>query len=356
MCVTELGTGKIAAYFGTANEEGEPYTEPVGDDNMFTTGPTDRGQPTQFAPGSSGKWPEGAFIVQFPKDETLTWRLGSREVTASIESNPCRKDPVYAKYDPAQYVAPKKPKPKPPEPKPKPPEPKPPEPKPPEPKPPEPKPPEPPPKAVDKPDVKKEATRKPKNYIKKKGQPKRKKKRAPKKKKTVTKKNEPAPLVLSGLTNLGKGVNIQSGDDDILGNASITATDSNTNVERVDDPKSVPDKIGDGTGGSKTGVKGGTGKTDKPPKRVAAKIRKRVKGAYPSDAPKLGRKVIVVLSLTVGSNGRVKSARIVRSAGKAFDRAAKKYAKKLIFYPAKIGSKKIESKVPWTFEFTPDDF
>ncbi|MFT7579767.1 MAG: TonB family protein [Myxococcota bacterium] len=326
MCVSPLDDGGMAAYFGWENEKDDVRTVPVGDDNMFLPGNADRGQPTLFPPGTPGSYPEGAFVVAF-EGESVTWRLGPRDLEVTRDSPRC---PTPSSAPPPTrdyaYVMPRQA----PEPIPVP-------------KPPEPKPPEPPTKAeTDKPDAKKEATREAKNHIKKKGQPKPKRPRKPRK--TTTQEDEPPPLVLDGLTSLSNGINIQSGEETILGDASVKATAENTNVKRVDDPSKVPTKIGDGTGGGRAA------------KCVAPKVKTRVKGAYPDDAPKLSRTVLVRLLLTVGIDGKVSAARVTRAAGKAFDREALKLGRRLRFSPATCDGEPIEKRIPWDVEFTPDEW
>lgn len=323
MCVMPLGTGATAAYFGYASELDEDWIEPAGDYNYFSPGAIDRSQPTQFAPGSSGRYPEGAFVVTFEGPE-LTWTLGNRAVTATPDAQRCPLPTTFAAQRDYAYVPPR-----PPEPPPKPPEP----------------PPEPPkPKATETvtetPDAKKPPTRTPKNQVQKKGQPKQRPKKTP----TKTPEPEPAPLVLSDLTDLGAGVAIQSGDSDILGDASVAATRENTNVELVDDPRTVPADVGDGTGG----VAGR--------KRVPPRVTKRVSGRYPDDAPRLSRSVVVRLSLKIGTDGSVIGVRVVKGAGGAFDREAKRVARQLRFSAGTIGGEPAEMWVPWVVEFTPEDW
>ncbi|TNF38348.1 MAG: TonB family protein [Deltaproteobacteria bacterium] len=330
MCVKVVSDRTAVAYLGWDNVEDEPLAFPVGEENRFSPGAADRGQPRSFLPGKGGEFPRGALEVSF-EGPSLTWHLGSRELVVTRDSAPCPQPTSFEELPTAALVLPKiTPPPEPP------------------------KPPEPPPepikpvvketeKVTDKPDEKKAPTRKPKNHIKKAGQPKPKnetKRESPK----DAPKNEPAPLVLTGLTKLGKGVAIQSGEQDILGDASVEANERNTNVEQVDDPDKVPDEVGDGTGGTRA------------PKRTPPKVKKRVRGVYPEDAPRLGRSVSVALSLLVGTDGTVKRVKIVRGAGGAFDREAEKVGRQLLFSPGLVDGTPTEQWVPWVVEFAPDDW
>ncbi|MCB9734428.1 MAG: TonB family protein [Deltaproteobacteria bacterium] len=325
LCVTNATPGTTIAFFGYANEADEARVEPVGGDNAFSPGEADRGQPTTFAPGSSGRYPKAAFSVAF-SGPSLTWKLGPREVEATPESPPCPVPERLRDLPDVAMVLPEKPPEPPPEP-PKPPEPEP-EPEPPKPEEPPPEPPksaEPPPKATPP-----------------RGQPKPTKP-VPK---DAPEPTEPPPLVLEGLTGLERGVGIQTGDTTILGDAGIAATRENT----------VPPRpaTGDGVeGGVPGGVPGGTvgAVVRKPPK-----VKRRVQGVYPDDAPRLGRAVVVGLSLLIGADGKVKQVKVVRGAGAAFDREAKVVGRKLEFYPATENGEPVEQWIPWTVEFTPDDW
>jgi protein TonB len=331
MCVKAVSDRTAIAYFGWDNVEEEPLTLPVGERNRFAPGLEDRGQPQRFDPGKGGSFPRGALEVPFD-GPSLTWHLGKHDLTVTRDSAPCPQPTTFAELPPSTLVLPKIAPPEPP--------------KPPEPivKPEPPKPVvKPEEKVAETPDPKKEATRKPKNYQKKEGQPKPKresKRESPK----DAPKSEPAPLVLTGLTTLGKGVTIQSGEENILGDARVEANERNTNVQQVDDPDAVPDKVGDGTGGTKA------------PKRTPPRVKRRVRGVYPEDAPRLGRSVSVALSLLIGTDGKVKQVKLVRGAGGAFDREAEKVGRQLLFSPGLVDGKPTEQWVPWVVEFTPEDW
>ena len=328
MCVKVVSDDTAIAYFGWENVEATTLSLPVGDENRFSPGAADRGQPQSFAPGKTGGYPRGGLGVPFD-GPALTWQLGKRTLTVTRASAAC---PTPTSFRDLQDIALVLPRVVPPEPA----------------KPPVPTPIElaakPTEKVAEKPDATKEPTRKPKNYIKKEGQPKPKqanKRESP----ADAPKNEPAPLVLTGLTHLGHGVNVQTGDSDVLGDSRVAANDRNTSVQQVDDPDQVPDKVGDGTGGSPPA-----------PKRTPPRVTRRVRGIYPEDAPRLGRPVDVALSLLIGTDGKVKQVKLVRGAGGAFDREAEKVGRQLLFSPGRVDGVATEQWVPWVVEFTPEDW
>ena len=207
---------------------------------------------------------------------------------------------------------------------------------------PKPKPPPPPPPKPE-PKVEPEAPQpKPKPKPKKK---RKRIKRAKAKPKNVPKpppevappKVEPAPLVLENVNLTGK-IAVQQGESDIFGNPSVEATKTNTRPQ----PNQEGEEEGD-IEAPKT-----------PPKRVLPKPKRAVKGRYPEDAPRLGRTVEVKLSLLVGANGKVQKVKVVRGAGAAFDRAAKRQAKAITFTPGTLGGVPKAMWVPWTFAFQPE--
>lgn len=324
LCVTKATPGTTIAFFGFVNEADAARAEPVGPDNGFSPGPADRGQPASFAPGSSGSYPKAAFSVAFT-GPSLRWKLGPREVEATPESPPCPAPERLRDLPDVAMVLPDRPPPPPEPPKEEPPPP--PEP----PKREEPPPPEPPKEAP--PPPRAAPTR---------GQPKPAKP-APRDAPAPT---EPPPLVLEGLTTLERGVGVQTGDTTILGDSGVAATKENT----VPPARPVEGGVEGGVPGGVPGGKVG-GVVRQPPR-----VKRRVQGSYPDDAPRLGRTVAVGLSLLVGTDGKVKQVKVVREAGAAFDREAKLVGRKLEFYPATANGEPVEQWIPWTVEFTPDDW
>lgn len=320
LCAMPLGTGGYAVYFGYTNESDELVVEPRGASNRVLPG----GEPTtSFAPGSSGSYPNAAFVVSARAGEEVAWTLGPRTVRLSEETLRC---PIPTLSEPPEDVAWVAPKPAVIEPTP------PPEPEPPAPEtPPEPKV-EPPPEPV--------ATKPP-------PKPPERKAPRPKPKKEITAiatVEAPVALALTGLTNMGSGMAIQKGEVDSLGDASVKA-DERTN--RVIDAGAL--------GGVEGGVPGGTLDV-KPPKRTPARVKTRPKGEWPVDAPPRAGSVLVRLSLLVGTDGKVKQVKVIRGAGAAFDREARAVGLRALFSPATVDDEPVESWVPWDVEFTPDDF
>jgi len=202
------------------------------------------------------------------------------------------------------------------------------------PKPEPPKPPEPPPpKPEPEPEVAEAPKPKPKPKRKRrKGQPKRKKPAAaPKPEPAPEVAPEPAPLVLSNLGLTG-GVAVQSGEEDIFGDPSVAATKENTRP---------PPEVDEAPKG--------------PPKRVAPRVVKRANGSYPDDAPHLGRVVEVTLRLQVDEEGKVAKIHVVKGAGAAFDREARKTARRLRFKPGTLDDVPTPMWVPWVVVFEPSD-
>lgn len=316
MCTMPLGTGQVAVYFGYTNQADEPVVEPLGLDNALSPWARAEGVPTTFMPGATGAYPNAAFVATYrasdvPEGESLGWRVGPRTAVLKDETPRCD---VVEQPKPPEDVVWVKPKPveiakiEPPvevikEPEP--------------PKAPEPEPPPPPKKAE---------TRPPR----------------PKQDKPVevVKVEAPVALALTGLTNAPGGMAIQKGEFDSFGDSAVVATKDTTA------PRDV---------GRTDGVEGGTGDVAKPaPKRVAARVKSRPKGEWPSDAPPRAGAVLVRLSLLVGVDGKVKDVKVVRKAGAAFDREARLVGFKALFEPATLDGQAVESWVPWDVEFTPD--
>jgi hypothetical protein len=90
-CIQDNGEGSLTAFFGYKNPNSFQVEIPIGDQNHFTPGSKDRGQPTMFEPGQSPAYPNASFQVEF-EDESITWSLDGGSVIASANSNYC--DPI----------------------------------------------------------------------------------------------------------------------------------------------------------------------------------------------------------------------------------------------------------------------
>jgi TonB family protein len=88
---------------------------------------------------------------------------------------------------------------------------------------------------------------------------------------------------------------------------------------------------------------------------VPPKVVKRVDGVYPPEAPRLGRVVEVRLSILVGVDGSVTDTKVVRGAGGAFDREARRVAMRLKFTAGTVGGEPTPMWVPWAVTFEPND-
>jgi hypothetical protein len=90
-CVSVSGDGSYTAVFGSSNPSANDQVVPIGADNSFSPGASDRGQPTVFAGGRQ------AATFSIPFDGTdLTWNLNGRSVTASSASASCGAGPNVA--------------------------------------------------------------------------------------------------------------------------------------------------------------------------------------------------------------------------------------------------------------------
>lgn len=316
LCAMPLGTGGHAVYFGYVNERDEVVVEPRGPDNRLTP----RGSsPAEFAPGSSGNFPDAAFVVQAKPDEEIAWTLGPRTVRFDDETPRC---PVPTMpLPPPEEVVWIPPKPEPLELPPPPPVIEIPEPPPKE---------EPPPEvAEDKPPPKRAPP-----------------KRQPKAEtmelvEALAFEDEPVALEIQGLTTLDSGMAVAGGTIDAFGDPGARSTGFGGST-----------KVGD-LEGAIDGIAGGE---RSPPKRVAARVKVRPKGEWPADAPPRAGSVLVRLSLRVGTDGRVKQVKVIRGAGPAFNREARAVGFRAVFEPATVGGEPIESWVPWDVEFTPDEW
>ncbi len=84
-CVVFRGITPEQAVWGYRNNNNFAVPAPIGTANGFAPEPADRGQPTQFEPGS---WP-AVFQTAFGTAGTLTWTLAGQSATASSASTHC---------------------------------------------------------------------------------------------------------------------------------------------------------------------------------------------------------------------------------------------------------------------------
>jgi len=85
-CVELLPGGGFLAHFGYTNPNDEDTVIPVGDDNEFTPGDPNRGQPTVFQPGTV----TDAVQVDSLDGQALTWSLTGNQAVARLDSQRCQ--------------------------------------------------------------------------------------------------------------------------------------------------------------------------------------------------------------------------------------------------------------------------
>ena len=84
-CVTVGEPSTLTAYFGYQNLQAEPLVIPIGSDNSFTPGPSDRTQPTSFEVAS----PASVVAVTFTPPLSITWHLPGGSATATASTPVC---------------------------------------------------------------------------------------------------------------------------------------------------------------------------------------------------------------------------------------------------------------------------
>ena len=85
-CVTEgSSSGLVQALFGYRNPESAAVVVPIGPDNFFAPGATDRGQPIAFEPGEFHR----VFAVEFPSGSAVTWFLSGVQAPANATLPSC---------------------------------------------------------------------------------------------------------------------------------------------------------------------------------------------------------------------------------------------------------------------------
>ncbi len=87
------------------------------------------------------------------------------------------------------------------------------------------------------------------------------------------------------------------------------------------------------------------------PKIVAPKLVTYKKAEYPTSLKDKGLSGTVILQLDLGKDGKVKKAKVVRSAGALFDEAALLAGKQLVFTPAMVGGKAIPVRINFRYRF-----
>ena len=157
-------------------------------------------------------------------------------------------------------------------------------------------------------------------------------------------KDEPPPLVLSQTYGSGgdPGVAVNRGDEDSLGDPDIDPTEANVRRRLPPPPVQAP-VAGQGDGPAAREVR-----------IVHAVPKGRCKVEWPEGAEPGNRVVEVRLALSVSSDGKVLSARILRGAGEPFDSAAIAALEACAFLPATRDGMATADKVPFVVEFKPN--
>jgi len=84
-CVLFADGQPDVAYWGYDNTNGHEVTIPIGDNNKFTPGDANQGQPTRFENGRL----VGAFHTPFDSSKKLVWTLSGKTATAGGDSKAC---------------------------------------------------------------------------------------------------------------------------------------------------------------------------------------------------------------------------------------------------------------------------
>ncbi len=72
---------------------------------------------------------------------------------------------------------------------------------------------------------------------------------------------------------------------------------------------------------------------------------------YPDAMKAAGKRAVVKVEVIIDEEGRVRQARVIKSAGEAFDEAALSAAWDSVFHPAQVGERKVASRFRYEVEF-----
>ena len=111
LCQLPLGTGETAVYFGYTNDAEHDLALPSGEDNRVSSWARVSALPTVFSPGSSGRFPDAAFVATFapadvPENDTLSWHLGTRIARVTSDTPRCSIAPLPVPPDDIVWVKP----------------------------------------------------------------------------------------------------------------------------------------------------------------------------------------------------------------------------------------------------------
>jgi periplasmic protein TonB len=80
-----------------------------------------------------------------------------------------------------------------------------------------------------------------------------------------------------------------------------------------------------------------------------------MRSLYPEAARREGMEADVRLEILLSETGEVADVEVVRSAGAAFDEAARRLARRFRFSPASRGGRPVAVRIPWTLKFRLED-
>ena len=84
-CIEDLSGQQLLAHWGYRNDNNKPVRRKLGRQNGFAPAPSNRGQPTKFAPGTV----TDAFTTAFAANTQLTWTLDGGQAVADMASKRC---------------------------------------------------------------------------------------------------------------------------------------------------------------------------------------------------------------------------------------------------------------------------
>ncbi len=146
-------------------------------------------------------------------------------------------------------------------------------------------------------------------------------------------------ITLSSTTTNGRGPRFAVGDS-LMGEPDRIAKAPRPS-RRVQPSAPAPARGGPASGGTSTS------KTS-----VAAKLERSVQPAYPASARNLGLEGVVVLAITIGTDGRVQKARVLKGLGGGLDEAAVSAARRTVWQPATLGGQPVQSTRRFSIRFS----
>jgi len=94
---------------------------------------------------------------------------------------------------------------------------------------------------------------------------------------------------------------------------------------------------------------------EKAPRLLFQPPADEMRSLYPESARRDGVEADVRLEILLSETGEVAEVKVVRSAGAAFDEAARRLARRFRFRPAERGGRPVAVRIPWTLKFRLED-